>query len=534
MGNLATTVVVSPGSVAATQGQRHKSEWLFATGLVTALTLVAFAVNGYHPYAEDGGLYMAGIKRVLDPGMYPHRSEFVLEHLRFSLFAPIVAAMVRGSELSLEVVLLLLQLASFWTTLLAAWMLAARCYSRSEIRVGAVALLAVWMTLPIAGTSLMLMDPYVTARSLSTPCALLALAGALAFLLPKDSTPGARRRGLILCGASLTMAMLVHPLMAGYALACVLALGVASHWNRKTRAMASIGLCIAGVGTAMAIQSMSLPENMAYLSVAMTRRYWFLSEWHWYEWIGVAAPLLILGWVATVRRHEGSETQIVLARMAVVIGVTATLVALLFARVGMTTHLVARLQPLRVFQLVYVVMILVVGAELAERVLQRRVGRWVAVFGVLATVMVLAERQTFPASAHIELPAEQQWSAQRNAWVEAFLWIRQNTPKDALLALDADYISKPGEDAQSFRAIAERSALPDYSKDGGEASITPELTGAWMEGQTAQSGLSDAPDARRIAALKPLGVGWVVLERSAATAFVCDYANEAVKVCRLP
>lgn len=477
---------------------------------------------------------MAGVKRVLDPGMYPHRSEFVLEHLRFSVFAPMVAAVVRGSGLSLEVVLLLLQLASFWTTLLAGWMLAARCYSRREIQVSAVALLAVWLTLPIAGTSLMLMDPYVTARSISTPCALLALVGALAFLLPKDSTAGARRRGLALCGVSLTVAALVHPLMAGYALACVLSLGAALPSDRKTRALASTGLLVAGVGTAMAIQSMSLPENVGYLSVAMTRRYWFLSEWQWYEWIGVAAPLLILGWAATARRHERDEARIVLARMAMVVGGIATVVAMLFARVGLTTHLVARLQPLRVFQLVYVVMILAVGAELAERVLERRAVRWVAVFGMLATVMVLAERQTFPASAHIELPPKLQWSAPSNAWVQAFLWIRQNTPKDALLALDADYITKPGEDAQSFRAIAERSALPDYSKDGGEASITPELTSAWVEGQTAQSGLSDTTDAHRIAALKPLGVDWVVLERSATTAFVCDYANEAVKVCRLP
>ncbi|HEY6412611.1 MAG TPA: hypothetical protein VIX42_02920 [Edaphobacter sp.] len=507
---------------------------MFATGLVTVLTLFAFAVHGYHPYAEDGGLYMAGIKRVLDPGMYPQRAEFVLEHLRFSAFAPMVAAMVRGSGLSLEVVLLLLQFASFWTTLFAGWMLAARCYPRREIRVGAVALLAVWLTLPIAGTSLMLMDPYVTARSISTPCSLLALVGALAFLLPKESIPGARWRGLALCGVSLTVAALVHPLMAGYALACVLSMGAALPWNRKTRALASIGLCVAGVGTALAIQSMSLPENMAYLSVAMTRRYWFLSEWRWYEWIGVGAPLLILSWVARTRRHEDNDARVVLARMAVVIGGTATVVAMLFARVGLTTHLVARLQPLRVFQLVYVVMILAVGAELAERVLQRRAVRWIAVFGLLGTVMVLAERRTFPASAHVELPTDFRWSAPRNAWVQAFLWIRQNTPKDALLALDADYITRPGEDAQCFRAIAERSALPDYSKDGGEASITPELTHAWVEGQTAQSGLSEATDAHRIAALRPLGVEWVVLERSAATAFVCDYTNEAVKVCRLP
>jgi hypothetical protein len=220
--------------------------------------------------------------------------------------------------------------------------------------------------------------------------------------------------------------------------------------------------------------------------------------------------------------------------MAMVAGIAALTVAVPFARVGLASHLVARLQPLRIFQLVYVVMILAVGAELAERVLRRRTVRWVAAFAVLAAVMVVAERQTFPASPHIELPVEMQWNAPKNEWVKAFMWIRRNTPKDALLALDADYITKPGEDAQCFRAIAERSALPDYSKDGGEASITPALTPAWSTGQTAQAGLSMETDSRRIAALKPLGVSWVVLERYAATKFVCDYSNEAVKVCRLP
>jgi hypothetical protein len=533
---LGTTLVVSPGSIATVaQDRRQRPEWLFAGGLVTALTLLAFAVHGYHPYAEDGGLYVAGIKRVLDPGMYPYRSEFVLEHLRFSIFAPMVAAIVRGSGMNLELVLLLLQLAGFWMTLMAGWMLVARCCSRREARVGAVSLLAVWLTLPIAGTSLMLMDPYVTARTISTPCALLALAGALAFLLPKDySLPGARWRGLILCCVSLMVAALVHPLMAGYALACVLTLAAAVPEERTTRMLAFLGLCIAGVGSALAIQNMSLPENAAYLHVAMTRRYWFLSQWQWYEWIGIAAPLLILAWIVASRRHERNSAQVVLARMAVMAGSIAVVVALLFARVGLSTHLVARLQPLRIFQIVYVVMILAIGAELAERVLRRHTARWIATFGILATVMVIAERQIFPDSAHVEFPAELRWHTPENEWVQAFLWIRQNTPKDALLALDADYITKPGEDAQCFRAIAERSALPDYSKDGGEASITPELTRAWTEGEIAQSGLSDATDASRVATLKPLGVNWVVLERSAATAFVCDYANKAVKVCRLP
>jgi len=202
---------------------------------------------------------------------------------------------------------------------------------------------------------------------------------------------------------------------------------------------------------------------------------------------------------------------------------------------------VARMQPLRIFQTVYVVMILLLGAALGERVLRRQALRWVLVFSALAAVMVMAERTTFPASRHLELPSALGWDAGRgsstdsgNPYERAFAWIGRNTPRDAVFAMDAQYITKAGEDAQSFRAIAERSVLPDFSKDGGVVTNKPELAAAWLQGQLVQKELSAKPDAERIALLRPLGVSWVVLEREALTGFVCGYANEAVKVCRLP
>jgi hypothetical protein len=147
-------------------------------------------------------------------------------------------------------------------------------------------------------------------------------------------------------------------------------------------------------------------------------------------------------------------------------------------------------------------------------------------------IMFAANRAAFPNSSHLELPG----LAPRNPWVQAFLWVREHTPKDALFALDADYINARGEDAQCFRAIAERSALPDYSKDGGEASIAPELAATWMAGQSAQNNLSapEETDGQRLAALRPLGVNWIVLQSSAVTHFDCPYENARVKVCRLP
>jgi hypothetical protein len=511
---------------------------------VTALTLIAVVVHGYHPYAEDGGLYLPEIKRLLRPGLYPQGAEFIVGHLRFSIFAPGMAGLVRWSHLRVETVMLLVYLASFWTTLFAGWLLAARCYPSREARCGAVALFAVWLTLPVAGTSLMLMDPYVTARSFSTPFALLALVGALQFLLPGsgsvDGRTAAQWQGVLLCCAAVAGAAAMHPLMGAYAFGSVMVLACVMSPRRQIQIWGTIGLSGAAAGLAVTLQMSGVPESKAYLSVVQTRYYWFLSEWHWYELMGLVAPLVILAMStfgrrgAKLKQDESDAARVGLAKMAVVSGVIAVAVAVLFARSGFATHSVARLQPLRIFQLVYVVMILVVGAAVAERVLRRSVLRWVVVFSLLAGVMVFAERQTYPESARLELPGTMQWSAPKNPWEQAFVWISRNTPQDALFALDSHYINLQGEDAQGFRAIAERSVLPDYSKDGGVVANKPALTGEWMQGLAAQANLSTENDAVRMKALRPLGVSWVVLDRGAKTGFRCEYANAVVKVCRLP
>ena len=541
---MATFVAPVESQAASGQADRvtHARERGFALLLVTGLTLFAFAVHGYHPYAEDGGLYLAGVKRLLDPALYPKGAAFVLEPTRFSLFARLLAGLVRLSHLSLPIVLIALHLASVWATLFAAWMLVARCWTERTPRAGAVVLLACWLTLPVAGTALFLMDPYVTARSISTPCTLLALAGALSIT---DWTGNERTqwRGFVLCVAAIALAAVMHPLMAAYALWATLLLVCLRLQRHSTRLWATVGLSGATLAGAACLQLISKPESADYLRIALTRSYWFPAMWAWYELAGIAAPLAILvtfAWTtrATTRQDatRAQSAKRALARMAVAVGATASLVALLFARVGAATHLMARIQPLRAFQIVYLVMVLTLGAKLGEYVLRRIAWRWVATIALLGGVMLAAQQAAFSASNHVEMP----WMTPRNPWAQAFLWIRDNVPKDALFALDADYINArdteaQAEDAQSFRAIAERSALPDYSKDGGEASIAPDLTEAWTVGQAAQQGLSSPQetDAQRIAALRPLGVSWVVLETSATTSLDCPYQNAAVRVCRL-
>lgn len=496
--------------------------------ICTALTIIGVGVHGYHPCVEDGGVYLAGVKRLLDPGLYPAFSGFVTTHLHFSLFAPLIALLVRLTSLSLMTVVFAVYIAGMWLTLFAGWMIAVRCTGRFEARLGAVCCLALTLTIPIAGTSLMLMDPYVTARSISTPCGLLALVAMMDLIgdLRADVSPSVKHVALL--GISLLIAAILHPLMAAYAFGCVLFLVCVSLPGRA-KWFATASLAVFAVALAGAVAWVARPVSTDVTRVALTRNYWFLSNWHWYELLGLVAPLMVLvlcrGWGES---HSDNEYGVALARTAVAAGTTALATAVLFAHATTRSYAVARLQPLRMYQTIYVLMILALGAVLGGMILRRKLLRWALLFAVAGVGMAAVQIQTFPFSDHIEFP----WIAPKNQWVQAFNWIRMNTPRTAVFAIDAHYTFEDGEDTQNFRAIAERSALPDYAKDGGIASIEPALARPWITGETAQVGLEQAlPE--HLETLRAFGVNWIVLSVQSTANLECPYQNSEVRVCRL-
>jgi hypothetical protein len=501
---------------------------------LAALPVLTLLVHGYHPLAEDGGLYVAGVEHLLQPALFPHDTAFVTALTRFSLFAPLLAGIIRLTHLPLRWALFLSDLASIALTLFAARQLLRRCFAGDAAQLGGVALLAAWWTLPIAATSLMLMDPYVTARSLSTPLSVLALAYALDLIAINSRVAHSSRfhrdewGTTAACTACLLLAALLHPLMAAYAAALVVVLITVARTTHRLllwTLFAAIALAAAA-----ALHTYAPHESPAVLAAAHSRYYWFLSQWYWYELCGLAGPLAVL---ALLWRSHISRAANALCQSCIGCGLIAILIVLLFAHDADVTHRVARLQPLRMFLLIYAVMTLLLGAALTQRALQsqRKLVHWLpaAALLILATVMFLNQRAAFPSSPHVEAP----WRANTNNWSRAFLWARDNTPTDALFALDANYISAPGEDAQSFRATALRSMLPDFSKDGGEASITPSLAVRWQQGVAAQSELSTESDALRSVRLLPLGVTWMLLRSPAATSHPCPYDNGTVKICPL-
>ena len=511
-------------TVSAPRRRNH----LLGTLLLTGCVLL---VHGYHPWAEDGGLYIAGVEYTLNPQLFPQQTPFVIEHLHYSLFAPALATLTRLSHLSLASVLLLVYLVATALSLWAAGLLAARCFSCSAARWAAVSLFAAWWTLPVAGTSLLLMDPYVTARSISMPFSLLAAAAALVPWELRSGSPWRARRTLW-CVLALLVAAAFHPLMAAYTLEFVLFLRLQ---RRRSPGLRSTLLALALLSSAGCLQLLARPESPSAVHAVFSRYYWFLSQWHWYEWLGLLAPLGIFRMLLARGRALLSDDGRHLCRTALWTGGLALVTASTFAREHELAFPVARLQPLRSFLLLYALMSLLLGGTLAEWIhLQHRPSRLFQTTPFLAAAamaipMFLVQRATFPASLHVELPGRRN----PNSWVQAFLWAREHTPNDALFALDARYINTPGEDAQTFRAISQRSAIPDFSKDGGEAAISPALAPAWQAAALATQHLSSHTDQDRLLRLQPFHVQWLVLQATAQTRFPCPYQNVVVKICAL-
>lgn len=487
-------------------------------------------MHGYHPLAEDGGLYAASILHRLDPSLFQHDRAFVIAQSRYSLFAPVMAATVRYVHIPLDVLLLLVHLLGIWLLLYAASRIARQCLSSSHAVFTAAALVAAWFTLPVAGTSLLMMDPAVTARTLSTPLALLALAFALGI---RPDRPHKKNMILrtILC---LLAAVAFHPLMAIYAAGFIVTLFVSQHPSSKVRIAGWLTLAFLACTLAATLQAFTPPDTTAATLAAFSRYYWFLSQWQWFELAGLAGPLLVFALLLHFGGNTLTPAGISLCRAAIALGAIATLIALLFAQQHYATHMVARLQPLRAFLLIYAVMSILLGGAIANllRVQRFAIFRKAApafAYLAVATSMFYSQRLSFPSSQHLEFPGR----TPTNPWSQAFLWCRKNTPPTAVFAIDADYITTPGEDAQTFRATAQRNVLPDYSKDGGEAAILPALASDWLAGSTAQQQLSSLGDLQRDARLQPFAPAWVVLHADAATAHPCPYNNGTVKVCSL-
>lgn len=476
-----------------------------------ALAIAAVLIHGYHPFAVDGSIYVPAIKKQLNPELYPQNAEFFLFPARLSVFAAVVAGSVRATHIPLEYMLLLWHLATIAVFLAACWRLCRMFFSRDWEALQGTLLMAALLTIPVAGTSLMVSDPYLTSRSFSTPAVLMAICCVL-----ENKTV---RAALWLLAAAL-----VHPLMAvfgGTFVIILYAIQKRSWVLLATTVTGGAATVIAGIWWARGV--VVSPE---YRAAVLTRSYFFLSRWEWYEIFGLIAPLVLFAAMLWLRRRDADRRLRDCLFATLVYGTFFLLIGAIIS--GSTGLLViAKFQPLRAYHLLYVLLFLLPVNAFLMKVARPMAA--VAVLLVVAAGMFFVQQQTFPASAHVEWP----WSEARNNWVQAFDWVRNNTPVNAVFALDGRYTETSGEDCQGFSARAERSSLADVSKAGGVAALFPSIASDWARETQADSLIPNLGDEKDMRALVQSGASWVLLRRDEAAKLDCPYQNAAVAVCRL-
>jgi hypothetical protein len=482
--------------------------------LLLALSLFAILVHGYHMGTDDAAIYAPGIERAADPSLFPFGSEFFMHHAALSVFPHLVASVTWLTRLPIEWSMMLWFGFAQFLLLWAAYEVARQCFRSERARWASVGLLAALLNVPVAGTALIIADPYLTARSFSTPLVLMSTA---CFLDKRN-----RAACFWLMGA-----MLVHPQMAIYGAGVGMLVAFESRSSARAKLLESAPVLPLLLPFLIGVHLH--PAQGAYREVLASRAYFLLTTWHWWEWFGALAPLIILTACAGLAYRSTLPAFSRLAKTLVGLGLISVVTALLLASDVDFAYLL-RLQPMRSFHLIYVALFILLGGLLGEYVLCSRPWRWVLFFGVLSAGMFALDVAGYPASPHIEWPGVRY----QGEWLSSFLWIRQHTPKDAIFALDSEYLLKTGVDLHGFRALTERSMLADQEKDSGAASVFPELAESWKEQSAAQSDWAHVSPDRLQRLRAQYGVSWVLLDHPGALSrLVCPYSNGELRVCEI-
>jgi hypothetical protein len=479
---------------------------------VLLFTTLGFLVMGYHPGLEDDGVYLTAVKADLNPALYPRNAEFFRVQLQATVFDGWMAHFVQWTGIPLAWAELGWQLVSLFLILWACDRIARQVFPERRAQLAALAMVAAMFTLPVAGTALNIADQHLHPRNLATAFILIATSRIL---------EGKRWHAVPM----LMLAFLLHPIMAALGISfCVfLTLALLEPVPFRVRALRDSMAGAAPLGW------MFEPASPSWREALATRGYYFLYRWEWYEWLGALAPLFLF-WLLSRVAQKHSETR--LARFALAVfayGVFQQIVAMLILTPNSLERL-APLQPMRYLQLVYIFMALAAGGLMGRFILKTKVWRWAVYLLVFNGGMFAVQWELIDDGAHLEIPG----MVSANPWLQAFSWIRGNTPTGAYFALDPNYLSAPREDFHSFRALAERSVLTDADKDAAVVTQVPSLGPAWHGQQAAQAGWARFRLADFERLKTQFGVDWVLVSFPQAAGLECEWHNDALTVCRLP
>lgn len=416
---------------------------VFTIGAVLFVLLATANGAGYRYGVSDQAVYVPVVTRALDPSLFPRDGALIDAEGRLMVVDEILAALVRGTGLSLEALFLVAYVASLalvWTGLV---LIGTRVY-RTPWAVAALGL-AFTLRHRIPRTSANSLEPYFHPRILAFGLGTLAVAALL------------RRRAWLAIGLVASGALVHVTTALWFAVLIGVALAVLDPRWRRLAFVSAIGAAVL-LTTAVAWGplrgSLAIMDD-AWLQAVASKDSLFATDWPAWAWTANLGLLGILWWAHVTRARRGAATA---PDRALVWGSTA-LVGLFLATLPLVSagvSLAVQFQISRVFWLLDLIALVYVLAAMTEARGARASATIAALLLVVSmvrgTYIMLVER---PERALFETRAPD------TPWDDAMRWVGSR-PADVHVLADPGHAWKYGT---SVRVSAARDVLVEEVKD---------------------------------------------------------------------
>lgn len=425
---------------------------------------------GYRYGVSDQAFYLPVISRALDASAFPRDGSLIDAQGRLMLLDEVLAAVVRTTGVSLEVLSLvgyLLSLAMIWAGIV---LIGTRVYANpwATAALGA----AFTMRHRISRTSANSFEPYFHPRMVAFGLGVLAMAAVL------------RRRPWVAVGLIAASAVVHITTALWFALMLGVALAVLDDKFRRLAMSAAVFafLMLFWMALAGPLQGALVTMDEPWLQAVTSKDSLFATDWPAWAWAANLGMLAVLWWAHRWRQRHGRATR---EDTAIVWGVTALVALFLITlpAVAGALSLVVQFQISRVFWLVDFVTTVYLIAVIADS--RTDVGRaFTARRPVIVAVVLVAFSVARGAYIMLVEQPERALFAVRvpnSPWEDAMEWIARQ-PRNVHVLADPGHAWKYGT---SVRVSAGRDVLLEEVKDSALAIYSRDVAVRFVERTTA-------------------------------------------------
>ena len=387
--------------------------------VILFLSLLAIAVQGYHYGVDDAAIYIPAVERFAHPSLFPYGADFFLSHSRVSIFSKVVGAAVRWLHMPLSWAVLAFHVLGIYLLLLAGHWLATLCFTRARAQWAATLTLASVLTFRLQAQRCLSWIPI--SRRARSPRRLRSLL----------SRPSSRRVQPLrwFCSPS------PHRCIPRWRLTALRWWCSLCRDSRPTRVPAEEALAGSiGFFVRLPTDFISGPRRSP-----IARRFTHAPSSLPGHGPGMSGPVsaaarnplchhahpLIGGHAcggATLPRLAGARAASPSRRFFSSAPAATSMTSCACSPCAPSNSSTSSCSCC--------------SAAWQRVSTARKVWRWLLLFLPISATMYGVDRSLYPASHHLELPGR----AVVNPWLQAFNWVRYNTPEDAVFALPPRYL----------------------------------------------------------------------------------------------